>query len=210
MKGLDHLQELRRDASGLTFMKTTESYPISLNYHVEMGQYLNSFISKWAICYGYGSTGARSTLSDYSGRYDLDAIISNHHLGLTLETIFVTANKWEFGTYIEVGAIYSKLKTSDLFYLTFPVKICRGVDYDFVAYGDYGELGLNLNYKYRFLIARLNLGYFFDIQSGFHLKDDKNMQLYLEDSNLRPQWDGLRMSLQLNILLRKLKKTNDI
>jgi hypothetical protein len=204
MKGLDHLQELRLEASWLP-VKTTESYPASLNYHFEMGKYMHSFISKLAFGYGYGSTGARSTVSDYSGRYDLDAIINHHRLGLTLEHVFATSGSWEYGTYIETGFIYSRLKTKDFFNLTYPVRICYEVDYDFVAYGGYGEFGLILNYKYRFLIARLNMGYFFDIQRGFHLKGDKYMLLYLEDSPLRPQWDGLRIGLQLSILLRTPK-----
>jgi hypothetical protein len=207
MKDLDHLQELRLESSWIP-LKTTESYPASLNYHVEMGKYLNSFISKWAICYGYGSTGARSTVSDYSGRYDLDAVISNHRLGLTLEHIFAKAKKWEYGTYFEAGYIYSRLKTRDLFYLTYPVETWYEVDYDFIAYGGYGECGLILDYKYKFLMAKLNLGYFFDIQGGFHLKDNKEMQLYLENNKLRPQWDGLRMSFQINIFLKTSNRTD--
>lgn len=207
MKSLDHLQELRCKASGLP-LETTESYPASLNYHFEVGEYLPSFISKWAICYGYNSTGARSTVSDYSGRYDLDAIITSHQLGLTLEHVITTAKNWGFGTYIEAGSVYTRLKTLDFFNLTFPVSKTYKTAYDFIAFGGYGELGLFLHYKYRFLMARLNLGYLFDIMAGLHLQDNRDMQLYLGTKKLRPQWDGLRIGLQLNILLRTPGRTN--
>jgi len=207
MKSLDHMQELRRDASGLP-LETTESYPPSLNYHFEVGEYLPSFISKWAICYGYSSTGARSTVSDYSGRYDLDAIITSHQLGLTLEHDFTRGNNWGYGTYIEAGAAYSRLKTLDFFNLTFPTHITYKTTYEYNAYGGYGELGMFFHYKYRFLMTRLNLGYLFDFMAGLHLKDNRDMQLYLNNNKVRPQWDGLRVGLQLNILLRKSEKTN--
>ena len=207
MKGLDHLQELRCNESGLP-LETTESYPASLNYHVEIGGYLPSFISNWAICYGYGSTGARSTVSDYSGRYDLDAIITGHQLGLTIGHDFTSANNWGYGTYIEAGAAYSRLKTLDFFILTFPTHMTYKTAYDFNAFGGYGEVGLFFRYKYRFLVARLNLGYLFDFMAGFHLKDNKDMQLYLDHNKVRPQWDGLRIGLQINILIRKPEKSN--
>jgi hypothetical protein len=103
MKSLDNLQELRREESGLP-LKTMESYPSTLNYHLEVVRYRPFFISKLGISYGYSSTGARSTISDYSGRYDLDAIISSHQLGFTLEHDFTRGKNWGYGTYIEAGA----------------------------------------------------------------------------------------------------------
>jgi len=45
-------------------------------------------------------------------------------------------------------------------------------------------------------MARLNLGYLFDFMAGLHLKDNKDMQLYLDNNKVRPQWDGLRVGLQ--------------
>ncbi|MBN1187265.1 MAG: hypothetical protein JXB49_33610 [Bacteroidales bacterium] len=207
MKSLDHLQELRCEESGFP-METTESYPASMNHHFEVGEYLPSFISKWAICYRYCSTGARSTVSDYSGRYDLDAVITGHQLGLMLEHVFPTASNLGYGTYLEAGSVYTRLKTLDFFNLTFPVSVTYKAAYDFIAFGGYGELGLFVHYKYRFVMARLNLGYLFDIMAPLHLKDNREMQLYLENRKLRPQWDGLRMGLQVNILLRNPEKTN--
>jgi hypothetical protein len=207
MKSLNHLQELRCEETGLP-LKTTESYPATLNYHLEVGGYRPSFISKLGICYGYVSTGARSTVSDYSGRYDLDAIIICHQLGLTLEHDLDIGNNWGYGPYMEAGAAYSRLKTLDFFNLTFPTHITYKTAYDFSAFGVYGELGMFFHYKYRFLMARLNLGYLFDFMAGLHLKDNKDMQLYLNNNKVRPQWDGLRIGLQLNILLRNPEKTN--
>jgi hypothetical protein len=207
MESLEQLQELRREASGLP-LKTTESYPASWNWHAEIGEYLPAFITKWSLCYGYSSTGARSTVSDYSGRYDLDAVIIDHQLGVALEKNFATAVNWGFGPYLETGAAYTRLKTLDYFNLTFPVHITYKTTYDFIAFGVYFEPGIFIHYKYKFLMARLNLGYLFDDMAGLHLKDNKDMQLYVKNEKVRPEWNGLRMGLQLNILLRTPEKTN--
>jgi hypothetical protein len=207
MKDLKHLQDLRLESAVLP-LETTENYPASVNYGVEIGEYLPTFITKWAIGYGFASTGARSTISDYSGRYDLDAVISNHHLGLSLEHDFIKDKNWGFGTYIEAGTIYTRLKTRDYFNLFPPYHMYYNTEYVFLAFGGYVEGGLIVQYQYRFLMARFNLGYFYDKQAGFHLKDNKDAQLYLEGNKLRPQWDGLRVGLQLNILIRNPEKAN--
>ncbi len=206
MKSLDRLQELRRIDTELP-LRTTESFPGALNYHVETGQFLPAFVSKWSICYGYASTGARSTMSDYSGRYDVDAIINGHQLGITLEHCLNTIHGMQYGAYVESGAAYTRLKTHDFFNLVYPGHITYQISYDFAALGGYTEAGMFLQYGYRFMQIRLNFGYLVDYMGALHLRENKDAILYLDNSKLRPQWDGLRVGLQVNILFRKAENT---
>ncbi len=207
MKSLDRLQELRRLETELPLV-TTESYPATLNYHVEIGGYQTSFLTKWGICYSFASTGARSTLSDYSGRYDVDAVLNGHQLGLSLEHGIETFYRLDFGAYLEAGAAYSQLKTHDFFNLVYPGHITYQISYDFAALGAYTEAGMFLQCGYRFMMIRLNFGYLVDYMGGLHLNESKDAFITIDNKKIRPQWDGLRMGLQLNLLFRKKEKSN--
>ena len=199
MKDLDRFQKYRLESTMLP-LETTESYPATLGYHFETGQYLDAFISKWGIFYNFNSTGARSTISDYSGRFDLDAVISSHQLGLSSEHRFKQKNSWAIGMYCEAGAIYSELRTLDFFNLVGAVSKTYKIEYDLIAFGGFAEAGISLNYKFKFLSAAFKFGYLNDISAVFHEKGFKERMLFLNGKKVKPGWDGLRAGLELNIL----------
>lgn len=201
MKDLDEFQELRRQESGLP-LKTTESYPVSPNYRIELVYNSQRFISKAGFFYTFNSTGARSTVSDYSGRYDLDAIINGNQLGLTFEHLLDVKHYLGYGVYADGNFSWTRLRTLDFFQIVFPGNITYKYEYDFRAMGFSSEWGLYLQYTYGRLRARFNIGYLLDYSSGLHLAEDKNLWLVLDNEKLRPQWDGLRIGVQVDILFK--------
>lgn len=205
MTELDHLQNLRKEAADFR-LKTTESFPITPNYRLEFAVNNLGFIDKIALYSAYGSTGARSTLSDYSGRVDLDAVISSYQAGLSLQKIFWKNNHFSTGAYVEGGWIQSKFKTLDFLELYPPAYFKYSSEYSFNSQGKTVEPGLALKYALNPFLFQLNLGYLIDLSGKYFLKDDKEQWLAIGNKDIRQQWTGYRIGLQVSYLFKNKKK----
>lgn len=204
MTEFDRLQDLRKKASDFP-LKTTESFPITPNYRLEFAVNNLGIIDKIALYSAFYSTGARSTLSDYSGRVDLDAVISSYQAGLSLQKCFWKNNHFSTGAYIEGGWIQSKFKTLDFLELYPPAYYKYSSEHSFNSQGKTIEPGLALQYTLNPFVFQLNLGYFIDLSEKYFLKDDKKQWLAIENKDIRKQWTGFRTGLQVSYLFGKRK-----
>jgi len=199
MSALDDLQEARKNQSGLP-LKTTESYPITPNYRFELAHNGEKFISKYGVYYIFNSTGARSTLSDYFGRIDLDAIINGNQVGLTFEHQLHAVKKWGFSAYAEGAYLFTKLRTRDYLSFVFPSNYTRDEKYIFNSNGFTIESGVQIQYSLKYLRAKVNLGYLLNFSEGLYLYEDKDQKLMFNNEEVNPEWSGLRLGLQVDFL----------
>jgi hypothetical protein len=201
MNSLGALQESLASASGLP-LESTESYPSAPNYRIEIAYNPDKFISKLGIFYVFNSTGARSTVSDYSGKAYLDAIINGNQFGLTSEHIFKRFRKMELSAYLEGSFISSKLNIEDKIEI-YDGNYTSSDNYLFVSRGIAAEAGLSLQYYIlKFLRLKFNLGYLADISGPLYLKDNKNDKLTNEGEEVKPQWSGLRTGFQIDFIIK--------
>jgi hypothetical protein len=205
MNELDILQNLRKKTVSFP-LKTTESFPITPNYRLEFAVNNLGFIDKIALYSAFNSTGARSTLSDYSGRVDLDAVISSYQAGLSLQKNFWKNNHFSTGAYVEGGWIQSKFKTLDFLELYPPAYYKYSSEQSFNSQGMTVEPGLALQYTLNPFVFQLNLGYFIDLSGKYFLKDDKEQWLAIENKDIRQQWTGFRIGLQVSYQFKNKKK----
>lgn len=202
MNGLTQFQNYR--AAQVPFeMKMTDSYPITPFYRGEVALNKMKYIDKIALFYGFFSTGARSTISDYSGRVDMDAVINGNQLGLNIQKDLYSQGTLSAGVYAEGGYLFSKLKTKDNLNIVFPEEISEVQENSLVASGFTAEPGIQVCYHLNPLILQLSLGYLIDFSKDLHLKGNKDMVLGIYNDPVSPQWSGLRFSLQASFIFKK-------
>jgi len=205
MSSLDLFQQFRTNQVELPF-KITESYPATPFYSAELALNDLKYIDKIGLFYRFYSTGARSTVSDYSGRADLDAVINGNQLGLNIQKAIYKNGHWSYGFYAEGGYLLSHLKTSDNLAITYPEKVSEKQDYSFKSTGYTAEPGIVFCYRLSPVIIQANLGYMFDFSQKLHLDGNKDMILGTNNGPVSPQWSGLRFSLQVSYLFKKRPK----
>jgi hypothetical protein len=82
-------------------------------------------------------------------------------------------------------------------------------EYTLVANGFAVEPGLTASYRLRPLIFQVNLGYMIDYSKKLHLEGDKDMVLGVNNQEVKPQWTGLRLGLQVSYLFKESKKSKE-
>ena len=199
MKDLESFQEYRSKESGLP-LQTTESYPITPNYHLEIAKNVTGSINKYGLFYTFNSTGARSTISDYSGRLDLDAVIIGNQAGIIIDHILKKGTLLDYGIYAEAAYLRTILKTTDYIHFIFPGEYEKAESYKFKSNGISSEFGLLLQNNLGHIRIRMNFGYQFSFSSKLYLSDDKRYWLALNNYSLKPKWDGFRLGLQLDFM----------
>ena len=177
-------------------LKTTENYESSPFYRAEIALNDWGFLDKIGVFYAFSSTGARSTVSDYSGRVDFDALINGNQLGVAFQKDFYSENNWSAGFYMDGSWLLSSLKMTDYLELVSPSKIVQKESYRFEAKGFSAEPGLALKYKMKPLVLQISLGYLLDFSGKLYLEDTKEQWLAVDRTAVEPQWSGLRGAVQ--------------
>ena len=202
MNGLKDLQEFRIEESELP-LSTTDNYPITPNYRVELAINDLSFIDKIGIFYAFNSTGARSTRSDYSGRVDLDAVVNGNQMGFTFQKIFQKKSKVSSGLYLDASYLLSSLKTKDYLKIDASPDIIQENNYNFNSRGIAAEFGMVAKYQFNPLELQLTLGYLYDFSGKLFLDGNKDQWLAINNSEVKTDWSGIRLGIQISYLLKK-------
>lgn len=205
MLDLKNFQRYRLQQTELP-LKTTESYPVSPVYNVEVGLKEVLHLDKIGIFYTFSSTGSRSTVSDYSGRIDLDAIINGHQLGISFLKNFYQINRFSAGSYFEASYLFSLLKMKDYLTITSPSKITEKNSYQFNSKGASAELGMAATYFLSPFNFQLNVGYLHDFPGKLYLDGTKDQWLAPENSEIRTAWSGFRLGLQVAYIIKSKNK----
>lgn len=202
MDMLKDLQQLRTDQTQLP-LKITDNYPITPFFRVEAALNDLKYVGKLALFYSFSSTGARSTVSDYSGRADLDATINGHQFGLTIQKDFYNKQNWSAGVYGDISMILSTLKTTDNLEITFPAEVNEIENYTFQSKGYAFEPGAFIAYRVKPFVFQANLGVLGDSSKKLHLKGNDDMFVGVNNNPVKPQWFGLRLGLQVSYVFSK-------
>lgn len=202
---LKDFQQWRTDQTQLP-LKITNNYPITPFYRAEVAVNDLKYVSKLAFFYSYLSTGARSTVSDYSGRIDLDAVINGNQIGLTVQKDLYTRQNRSAGVYGDVSMLFSTLKTTDNLEITYPGEVSEKQNYAFQSAGFAFEPGAFVSYQLKPFMFQANLGVLVDFSKKLHLTENKDMVLGVNNEPVTPQWLGLRLGLQVSYLLSKSKE----
>jgi hypothetical protein len=205
MSDLKNFQRYRLRQTDLP-LKTTENYPISPVYSLEVGIREILYLDKIGIFYTFSSTGSRSTVSDYSGRIDFDAIVNGNQLGLSFLKNMLENYHFSVGTYVEASYLFSLLKVKDYLAITSPTKLTEKETYRFNSNGAGAELGMAATYRLPPFSLQLNVGYLHDIPGKLYLDGTKDQWLAVEHSEIKPAWSGFRMGLQVAYIIKPKSK----
>jgi len=195
METLKDFQAWRLQQTALP-LKTTENYPAASFYRAEIAVNDWWVFDKMGVFYAFSSTGGRSTMSDYSGRIDFDALINGNQLGLTIQKDFYSKNNWSTGFYMDGSWLLSTLKVKDHLELVSPSKIVQKESYRFNAKGFSAEPGFALKYKLSPLMLQISLGYLLDFSGKLYLEGTKQQWLEINHTAVEPQWSGFRGAVQ--------------
>lgn len=195
MGTLKEFQSWRLQQSGLP-LKTTDNYPVAPFYRAEVA--LSNWLGfdKIGVFYAFNSTGARTTMSDYSGRVNLDALINGNQLGLTIHKDFSYMGPLSMGAFVDGSLLLSSLRATDYLKLEAPANVTQKDSYDLRAKGYSVEPGFAVKYVIKPIVFQLTLGYLLDFSGKLYVKGSKNQWLQIDRTVIEPDWSGLRMGLQ--------------
>jgi len=149
-------------------------------------------------------TGARISLADYSGSYNLDFLVSNRRLTGFYQFWFLTSPKpfyLETFAYTKFGRSFTNLTTIE----RLEVNNIENFEesYRYFARSRVFELGIGGAFRiFRLIELNLSIGYDFDFPENFKSAGDKiNYQMRARLESIKPDWSGIRIRTGINILL---------
>lgn len=185
--------------------KLTDNFPPFLIYR---GEIVYDFPKVVSLGFNVSSTstGSRICVSDYSGSYVFDNLQKAYACGLKTMAGSVLARRQRFCCSLEGGVIWSFLTLKEDFTI---FDVASNNVTDCRSFGLYIQPGLN----YLWQVASWctlggNVSYLVDIQNNYHEKGDKNKTLFNTKTKepIKPQWDGIRVSVTLYYSLPGEKK----
>jgi hypothetical protein len=184
----------------LTGMKMLDQFPDYFNFSA----WLEIKVKRHSIGLNYTSlfTGARHTVSDYSGSYTFDM-----HLNAQRNSAYYKYYFYEkpgispsLGfTYLKYGKTYSKLKVNEILEIYDLGE--NEVNYDYSAGGRFLEFGFGYVFQaLRFLEYSITLGYDKDFSKEFKdVKKAGSFLLNFKGQQVAPNWSGIRLTVGINI-----------
>jgi hypothetical protein len=165
----------------------TDNFPATLFYQGEVGYNFRKFFV--GVNYTYNSTGSRHTLSDYSGSYYYDAVLTGHMPGLSIGLYSSFNNRWKLYYLSDFGAIFSSLKLEERFSLVGFSN--EEEDFDLETRSYFAKPHLELSYEMYNVKVSLSGGYFIDFGAPFHLKGEKEKKLMnYRNAEVKSGWNG--------------------
>jgi hypothetical protein len=180
--------------------KATESFPNFINYSVSLDYMLKN---KDLIGFGlsYYTTGARSSVSDYSGSYKFDMILNGYAVSLNYNFLFSKIKTFDFYIQLKAGLIISDLKLNE----TLNIYETTLVDdkSNFRSENFFFEPSVIISYNIiNHFYINFHCGYEIDIEGKIHLKDNKDAILSINGENVGMNWGGIRISIGASYKLR--------
>lgn len=148
------------------------------------------------------SSGARSSIKDYSGEYRFDGTVSGFGSALFDEVYIHRSEKYGVLFRLDIGGIYSKLKLHEFFQLNDIEQLNES--YHFFSMNLYTLPGLKFDYNISENFSLFaNAGYHIDIfKSPLYIEGSKrNMYLTDRNSQVKVNWNGVRIGLGISYKL---------
>jgi hypothetical protein len=194
------LKSFSESVSGLIPFETalTENFPVIPYFGLEAGYNFKSFFL--GVNYAFNSTGARHTVTDYSGSYYFDIILNGHIVSLTPGSFIEIANNLKVYFVCDVGAIFSALVLNEKAYFTDFGEYQEW--YDFKSGSFYARPHMRLSYEFLFFKAGLSAGYLMDSQGLFHVKGSRDRILRdHQNERVLSDWKGFSAGLSIYLVI---------
>jgi hypothetical protein len=200
MSDLKDLQDaiINQSNNDIPLLKTT-SFPPYFNYSIKFGSFKNK--NTYAgFTGGLMSTGARSSLSDYSGYYITDINCMASYLGYYRRTAFenylILKRPLEIGYILNLSVLYSFVTLKDHLQL-YGSEALVDDNNTLNSIGVYTEPLFYANYMFsKHLGIELNAGGAISISSALYYKNMKN-NVVIYDKNRYANWSGFRLNIGL-------------
>jgi hypothetical protein len=197
---MDQMKELNK--------LTEKTLPFDVNTvdNFDPGFYLGGIVqthlfSNLDICvrYQYNSTGSRIGQKDYSGYYTFDQIVNGHLLGIEPEVIIDENERYRISFSIMTGALFTRVKTKETLSISGDKE---QVSEDLSAFSVPVYPSLKFSVPILTSISgSFSMGYMFDTGGKVHLKENRDIILLIDNTYVRTEWSGLRITLGMKINL---------
>ena len=189
---------ISQSQSDIPLLKTT-SFPPYFNYSIKFGSF-NNKNTYAGFTSGLMSTGARSSLSDYSGYYVTDINCMALHIGYYRRTAFVNyqllKRQLEIGYILNLSVLYSFVTLKDHLQLYGSDALVKDST-TLNSIGVYTEPMLYATYMFsKHIGVEFNAGAALSISSALYYKNMKN-DVVIYDKNRYANWSGYRLSIGL-------------
>lgn len=179
-------------------MVINSNFPPYLTFAIKFGQHIDNK-HVLGISAELMSTGAKSSLSDYSGIIfsQIKCVgfsFGGYYKSIISSTQFKKKNI-DWGYQIEAGALASAVRLTDQFTL-YNTDYNQSDNYSLTSYGGYLTPSLfsrfNLNHKFD---IEVDCGYMLNLNSTLQLSDDENAKLTINGKDYKTNWSGFRAKL---------------
>ncbi|MEQ1587771.1 MAG: hypothetical protein ABL895_17935 [Cyclobacteriaceae bacterium] len=195
---MDDLKEIQEaiNQTGIVDLQSLISFPPYYQYEGGMHyDFKNDFMT--GLLVGYGSTGAHSNYSDYSGSITSDQLINYTSLTLSLGFVANPHKKWQFSLDLRPAVYFNALQ------LTFDQQIGTEKiheEYDFKSRNITLQPTGMINRKFGAFGIHASVGFSINLKGGkLALTDNKDS--YLINSSSDPaiaDWSGFRLGMGIN------------
>jgi len=197
MSNLKDLQRTIISNSEIPILRTT-SFPSYFNYSIRFGRIINN--RYFGFTGGLMSTGARSSLSDYSGYYVTDINCKAFNIGVYSRKAFANYQLFkrplEIGYILNASFLYSFVTMKDNLQL-YGYDALINDSYTFNSIGAYTEPMLYAAYMFnRHIGIEVNAGGAISISSPLYYENIKNEFVIYEKKRFA-NWSGYRLSIGL-------------
>lgn len=186
--------------------KVTSNFP---SYMYFKGSFLTQIEKNLAlgVSGSFHSTGSRVSARDYSADYHYDNLLKSNMTGLFLRQHLWYSNTWLIDGQIEGGCILSRLSCNEYFMMFDSVQIDQKDS--FKSLHGYAEPDLRFAWVKNKISIGCSAGYMFQFgKRGFYIDDPDNSQVVNPATMdyLKPEWDGIRLSLSISYSFSKHHK----
>ncbi|MBT3228930.1 MAG: hypothetical protein HOD43_14325 [Candidatus Marinimicrobia bacterium] len=199
MPGLHNLQtEVIAELKGMSVpVKITSNFP---DFYFSRVEVLHRFSQGYTggLSWMHMETGGRIHYADYSGEISSDQILTCNGFGLS-NTWTIMASKCFSSTFnMPISFLWSTLDMLDEIILLDESEVTQN---ELVAMGLGLDPMISLAYKVQRLSISIDGGYHLTFSKPFHLKDNSDAILRVNNKQVSPDWSGYRLGVTLGYVL---------
>lgn len=191
MSSVSAFQSNRLKESGLP-AKLVENFPGFINYKIYLGKQSKENLTKFYI--GYLTSGARTSLTDYSGQLFLDIIANGIQAGIQ-RSFTDKYGSFKLKYYFDMGTTTTFLSMKD--YIRLGTETYSDT-YLFMSHGLDFEPGVATGFQISRFNVEVYVGYMLDYSLSFYKKGSPRVKLGTSERDIaRAEWRGLRTGILL-------------
>jgi hypothetical protein len=155
----------------------------------------------FGLVFQYHTTGSRFGQKDYSGSYTFDQIANCYLAAVRAEISILDKESYTLSASVTSGALFTGLDIYESFIL-FETEHNTSASFSAVSAAIYPEVNFSVPVTHRF-IWFLSIGRMFDTGGKFHLSDNKDAVLKVNEKAVNTGWSGWSISTGLKFIIIK-------